>query len=452
MLLQEAKKTVKLSLPIILGELAQMSLHLIDSAMVGAVGYKQLAAAALVFSVINIPFVFGIGVTISVSQMVSLAHGKQDKKLISHYFFNGFWLCGIFGVAIAFALIFGKGILYHLGQDPEVVALALPFMQLVSLSIIPMILFLALKHFADGLQKTRVAMVLSFLALPINIFLNWLLIFGNLGFPRLELVGSGWATLLTRIAIFLVLAAVIFVHPTFREFIKIRGEQWKMRLKTLGELLYIGIPAGLQMGIEISAFALSAILIGTIDAVSLAAHQIAITCAAMTFMVSIGLSQGSSIRVSNALGRGDWRAISAIGKSTLIISLLFGSVCAVSFILLQNQLPQVFNDDAAVVSLASLLLLFAAIFQISDSLQAIGAGLLRGIKDVKVPTILIAVAYWIVGLPAGYLLAFYFDFKAVGIWLGFIIGLTFSAAFLCARFLRMVKIKNAVENAETRTK
>lgn len=445
MLREEAKKTVKLSLPIIFGEVAQMSLHLIDSAMVGAVGYKQLAAAALVFSVINIPFVIGIGITISVSQMVSLAHGKQDKNLISHYFYNGFWLCAAFAVIISFSLIFGRNILFHLGQDAEVVEYALPFMQLLSLSLIPMLLFLALKHFADGLQQTRAAMILSFLALPINIFLNWLLIFGNWGFPRLELVGSGWATFITRLTIFLILGIVILMHPMFREYTKIRGEQWKLRVKTLRELLYIGIPSGLQMGLEVGAFAISAILIGMIDAVSLAAHQIAITCAAMTFMVSVGLSQGSSIRTSNALGRIDWRAISEIGKSTLLMSFLFGSFCAISFVLLRYQLPLLFNDDAAVVALAASLLFFAAIFQISDSLQAIAAGLLRGIKDVKIPTILIAVAYWVVGLPSGYLLAFHFKLNAVGIWLGFIIGLTFSAAFLTARFLRMAKLKS-VEN------
>jgi MATE family multidrug resistance protein len=193
------------------------------------------------------------------------------------------------------------------------------------------------------------------------------------------------------------------------------------------------------MGLEVAAFAVSAILIGTMGAVSLAAHQIAITCAAMTFMVSVGLSQGSSIRTSNALGRADWQAISAIGKSTLIISLLFGSFCAVGFIILRGWLPLAFNNETSVVALASTLMLYAAIFQISDSLQAIAAGLLRGIKDVQIPTILIAVAYWLIGIPSGYLLAFYFNLGAVGMWLGFIIGLTFSALFLTVRFLKMVK-------------
>lgn len=439
MLREQAGKTLKLSLPIIFGELAQMSLHLIDSAMIGAVGYKQLAAAALVISVINIPFVVGIGVTVSVSQMVSLAHGKSDEKLISHYFYNGFWLCAWFAVIISLALVFGTDVLFRLGQDAEVARLAQPFMRLLGVSLVPMILFLALKHFADGLQKTRAAMILSFVAVPLNVFFNWLLIYGNLGFPRLELIGAGWATLLTRTLIFLILGAIVLRHSAFREYTRIRGEQWKLRARTLKDLLYIGIPTGLQMGLEVGAFAVSAILIGTIDAVSLAAHQIAITLAAMTFMVSVGLSQGSSIRTSNALGRVDWQAISAIGKSTLIISLLFGSFCAASFIVLRHSLPLTFNDEAAVVALASTLLLYAAFFQISDSLQAIAAGLLRGIKDVKIPTILIAVAYWLVGIPSGYLLAFHFNLGAVGMWLGFIIGLTFSALFLTVRFLKMVE-------------
>jgi MATE family multidrug resistance protein len=381
--------------------------------------------------------------TISVSQMVSMAHGRHDGQLVSHYFFNGFILCAATAVIISLGLIFGKNILLHLDQDPEVARLALPFMQLMGLSIIPMLLFMTLKQFTDGLEYTRTAMLISLLGLPVNILLNWLLIFGNWGFPRLELTGAGWATLITRSMMFIALGLIIFRHSTFSEYISARHKQWKLRKKTIRELLYIGIPSSLQIGMEAGAFAVSGILIGTISAVAQASHQIALSCASFTFMVSMGLAQAGSIRVSNAFGRRDWPKISVIGKSTLIVALLYGIFCAVSFGVFRNQLPKLFNDNVDVLNMAGLLLIFAAIFQISDSTQAIGAGLLRGIKDVKYPTVMITIAYWVVGLPLGYLLAFGFDMGASGIWVGLITGLTLASLFLISRFLKMSK-KNGV--------
>jgi MATE family multidrug resistance protein len=433
----EASRTIRLAVPIIIGELAQMLLHIIDTAMVGAIDYKQLAAASLVINSINIPFVFGIGITISVSQMVSMAHGRRDAQLVSHYLFNGFCLCALTAVLISQGLVLGKNFLYHLGQDPEVVKLALPFLQLMAFSIIPMLLFMTLKQFADGLEYTRTAMILSLAGMPVNIFLNWLLIYGHWGFPRLELVGAGWATLITRSIIFIVLGIVILKHSTFRKYIAVSSRQWKLRSRTLADLLRIGIPSSLQIGMEAAAFAVSGIIIGTISAVAQAAHQIALSCASFTFMVSMGLAQAGSIRVSNAFGRRDWSKISLIGKSTLLTALGYGIFCAIGFIVLRNKLPAAFNNNADVLELAGLLLLFAAVFQISDSTQAIGAGLLRGIKDVKVPTLLIAIAYWVVGLPAGYALAFGLNMGAAGMWLGIIIGLTLASIFLIIRFLRM---------------
>jgi len=437
MMKQEAGKTIKLALPIIIGELAQMALHIIDTAMVGAINYKQLAAAALVINAMNIPFVLGIGMTISVSQMVSMAHGRKDSQQVSHYLFNGFVLCAFTAIVISLSLVLGRDLLHFLKQDPEVVTYAIPFMKLMGLSIIPMLLFMTLKQFTDGLEYTRTAMLLSLCSMPINIFLNWLLIYGNWGFPRLELLGAGYATLITRTLIFLVLALTILRHRTFRRYVMVSSRQWKLKVSTLRELLHIGVPSSLQVGMEAGAFAVSGILVGTISAVAQAAHQIALSCAAFTFMVSMGLAQAGSIRVSNAFGRHKWSEIKLIGKSTLLTALVYGIFCAVVFSLLRNQLPLFFNKDAAVLELASLLLLFAAVFQISDSTQAIGAGLLRGIKDVKTPTLLIAIAYWVVGLPAGYLLAFRFGMGASGMWLGFIIGLTLASLFLIARFLKI---------------
>ena len=437
MLIDQAKKTWQLAFPIILGEVAQMMLGIIDTAMVGAVNYKQLAAAALVMSVINIPYVFGIGITISVSQMVSMAHGRRDGKLVSHYLYNGFWLCTFSALAISLVIELSRNIVFHLGQDREVATLALPYLQIMGWSVIPMILFLALKQFTDGLEFTKTAMLLSLIALPMNAFLNWLFIYGNWGFPSMELMGAGWATLITRIFIFIVLGLIILNHKTFRRYIAVRSLVWKLRWKTFKELLHIGIPSSFQISMEAGAFAVSGILIGTLGAVPQAAHQIALSCASLTFMVSMGLSQAGSIRTSNSFGRNDKKLITAIGKSTLYMALIYGSFCAITFILLRNQLPLIFNSNAEVVPMASYLLLFAALFQISDSTQAVSAGLLRGIKDVKVPTVFIAIAYWVVGIPVGCLLAFYFKMGAAGIWTGFITGLTFSATFLTFRFRKM---------------
>lgn len=439
MILDETSKTVKLALPIILGELAQMALHLIDTAMVGAVDYKQLAAAALVFNVMNIPFVVGIGVTISVSQMVSMAHGQHNGHKVSHYFYNGFFLCVFTALVIASVLLAGKGIFRHLGQDEEVVALAIPFMNYIGISIIPMILFMTLKQFADGLEYTKTAMIISLAGLPLNAFLNWVLIYGNLGFPRLELMGAGWATLITRTIMFLSLGYVILNHRIFSRYVAVRKTQWHFKIKTLRELLHIGIPSSLQLGMESGAFAVSGIIIGTLGAVEQAAHQIALSCASFTFMASMGLSQAASIRISNAFGARNRPKIVQIGKSTIATALVYGSICAVFFVSFREILPTFFNDNARVVQLASYLLLFAAVFQISDSTQAVGAGILRGLKDVKIPTIFVAISYWVVGLPVGYFLTFHMDLGPSGIWIGLTTGLTLISFFLIGRFFSLSK-------------
>lgn len=450
--LYQTRKTLKLAYPVILGQLAQMILGVIDMAMVGAVGYKELAAAALVNSVVNIPFVLGVGITISVSQLVSMANGQRNGAMVSHYLFNGFILSGVTAILIALGLAFGRNILFHMGQDPEVAELAVPYLQLIGWSIVPMILFMALKQFTDGLEFTKTAMIISLTAIPINFFLNWLLIFGHFGFPRLELVGAGIGTLISRIAVFIALLIVVLRHKIFRKYIIIGKRQWFLQKKTWKDLLYIGIPSSLQVGMESGAFAVSAILIGTIGAREQAAHQIAISVVALTFMVSLGLSQAGSIRVSNTFGRKDLPLLRLIGKTTLITAGIYGSLCALLIFLFRNQIPLLFTDDLPVIEISISLLLLAGIFQISDSTQAISSGLLRGIKDVKIPTIYIAIAYWVVGLPVGSLLTFYYDMGARGMWIGFIVGLTISAILLGFRFRNISKSDKVLLNMQEKEK
>jgi MATE family multidrug resistance protein len=438
LLYTETSKTWKLSAPIILGELTQMALGMIDTAMVGAISYKQLAAAALVNSVMNIPFVLGLGITMSISQTVSMAHGRRDSQLASHYLFNGFVVCTLAAVLIAVDLNIGKGILFHLGQDAEVAVLAVPYLQMMAWSLIPMLMFVAIKQFTDGLELTRTAMVLSIVALPLNVFANWLLIYGNWGFPRLELVGAAYGTLIARLAIFLALAVIVFTHGHLCRYIAVRKKQWKLKGQTLREILDIGIPTSLQVGMESGAFAVSGIIIGRLGAVEQAAHQIALSCAAFTFMVPLGSSQGSSIRTSNAWGRRAWNTIEMIGKGSLYSGLIYGTACALFYICTKHLLPHAFTQDAPVIVIAASLVWYAALFQISDATQAIGVGLLRGVKDVRVPTMYVAIAYWVIGIPVGCLMAFYFKMGAAGMWVGFVSGLTFSSIFLNHRFFRII--------------
>ncbi len=435
----EAAKTWKLSAPIILGELTQMALGIIDSIMVGTISYRHLAAAALVNSVMNIPFVLGFGMTMSISQTVSMANGRRDSQRVSHYLYNGFWVCTVAAVLIAVFLNVAKDIVFHLGQDEIVARLGVPYLQIMGWSIIPMMMFIGIKQFTDGLERTRTAMVLSLAALPVNIFLNWLLVYGNWGFPRLELTGAGYGTLITRVLILLAFIGVILVHPLFSKYIAIRKNQWHLNRATIKELLHIGIPSSLQAAMESGAFAVSGIIIGTLGAIQLAAHQIALSCASFAFMVSWGLAQGGSIRVSNAMGRNNWKDISIIGKSTFFSGVLYGVLGVIFFISLRNILPRAFNNDATVVTIAAVLMLYAAVFQVSDATQAIGVGLLRGIKDVKIPTAYIAVAYWVVGIPVGCLMAFTFNMGAAGMWIGFVSGLTFSSLSLNRRFFKIIR-------------
>ena len=423
-------------MPIIISNLAQIGLGLLDSAMIGAVDYRQLAASSLAFNAIMIPQVLAIGIAIAISPLTAIANGKDDTLKASSVLYNGFMLTLAVAIIISLSLVLSSGLLNHLGQDAAVVFYAIPFYKLMAYSMIPLLIFSAVKQFCDGLELTKTAMILSLGSLPLNAFLNWILIYGKFGAPRLELTGAGWGTLITRIIIAIVLIIVIFRHPTFKKYILIRKKAWKLNRELWKELLQVGIPTSVQYGTEVAAFAISAIMIGWMGATSQAAHQIAINLATATFMASLGLSMGGSIRIANAFGRGDNKLVAKIGKSTFGGGLAYGVVCGILFIVFRNYLPVFFTQNQEVIALTSSLLIIASIFQISDATQAIGVGLLRGIKDVKVPTLFVGLAYWVIGIPAGYLLAFPFKMGAAGIWIGFVAGLTTSSVLLNFRFAK----------------
>lgn len=438
-MLKEFSKTLKISIPLIISNVSQIGLGLIDSAMIGAIDYKQLAASSLALNVIAIPHVLGVGMTIAISPLVAIANGRKEIYKASHVLYNGVILAALTAVFIAVTLVATSNILFHLGQDLEVAAYAKPFYQLLAWSLVPMLIFSAVKQFCDALEFTSTAMILSLLSLPLNAFLNWVFIYGNLGFPRMELTGTGIGTLITRILIAAILIIIVSRHKLFIPYINIRKQAWKVSRKTWKELLHIGIPSSVQYGLEVGAFSVSGIMIGWLGATTQAAHQIALNIASTTFMAALGLSLGGSIRVANAYGRNDQRQMRTIGISTLMGGLVYGITCALLFVIFQHRLPGVFTNNNEVIVIASSLLVMAAIFQISDATQAIGVGLLRGIKDAKVPTAFVAIAYWVIGLPAGYMLAFKLNMGPSGIWIGFISGLTVSSILLNSRFLSKTK-------------
>lgn len=408
--------------------------------MIGAVDYKQLAAASLVLNVISIPQILGMGMAIAVSPMTAIANGQKDTFKASKILFNGFVLTSSVAVFIALTLFINSGLLRHLGQDAEVASFAIPFFKLISLSLIPMLMFASVKQFCDGLEYTKTAMTLTLISLPLNACLNWIFIYGRFGFPRMELTGAGLGTLMTRILIATTLIIIVLRHRLFAQYISIRNTAWKIDRKTWKDLLHIGVPTSLQYGLEVAAFAVSGVMIGWLGAVAQAAHQIALNLATFTFMAAAGLALAGSIRVANAYGRNEKAVMRDIGVSTIIGGLVFGAFCGLLFIFFRDLLPLIFTKNAAVASLASALLVFAALFQVSDATQSIGVGLLRGIKDVKMPTVFVAIAYWLIGIPVGYVLSFKLQMGAAGIWLGFVTGLTASSVLLNTRFLKKSKV------------
>lgn len=439
-MIKEFSKTFKIALPLIISNVSQVGLGLVDSAMIGAVDYRQLAASALVLNIIAIPQVLGMGMAIAVSPLTAIANGQKDTFKASQVLFNGFFLTSIAAIFIALTLVSTNRFLSNLGQDKDVVIYAVPFFKLIAWSLIPMLIFAAVKQFCDGLEFTKIGMMLSLISLPLNAFLNWIFIYGRFGFARMELAGAGLGTLITRIIILITLILIVFRHKLFKQYIALRKTAWKVDTKTCRELLHIGIPTSVQYGLEVAAFSVSGIMIGWLGAAPQAAHQIALNLATTTFMAAAGLALAGSIRVSNAYGRGEKMLLRSIGLSTMSGGLIYGLACAVLFIIFKNALPLLFTDNTEVATVSSSLLVFAALFQVSDATQSIGVGLLRGIKDVKIPTAFVAIAYWCIGIPAGFFLSFTLKMGAAGMWLGFVTGLTASSILLNSRFLKKSKV------------
>ena len=425
-----------------LGMLGHTFVAFADNVMVGQLGTAELAAVSLGNSFIFIAMSLGIGFTTAITPLVAEADSSNNISSGKKAFKHGLLLSSILSVILFLIILLSKPLLNIMDQPKEVVELAIPYLDIVALSLIPLIVFQALKQFSDGLSNTKYPMYATILANVINIILNYLLIFGSFGFPKLGIVGAAIGTLISRIIMVYFLWMIFKSRSKFKAYIT--NLNFKKIEKTISiKLFNLGFPSALQMFFEVGIFTAAIWLSGVLGKNPQAANQIALNLSSMTFMVGIGLSVAAMVRIGNQKGLNDFITLRRIAFSIFFLTLLIEIIFATFFLVFREWLPTLyldqydltnFKDNSEVILLASKLLLVAAFFQIFDGLQVVILGALRGLQDVKIPALITFISYWIVGFPICYYLGLYTNLKSVGIWIGLFTGLFVASILLYIRF------------------
>ncbi|WP_460940492.1 MATE family efflux transporter [Spirosoma humi] len=434
--------TLRLSIPIIIAQLGVVLMGVTDNLFVGRLlGALPLGAAGLATSLSFLMSSIGVGGLSVVAALVSKANNQAGGPAAVNCLFRA----GLRVALLLSILVGGLSVLlaYNFsvfGQTPEVTRLARDFMLILSVSLLPLLVFVAARQLCDGLRYPRVAMAITLSALGVNALFNYLFIKGVGPFPALGLMGSATATLLSRV--FMAGAMLVYVYrtPNFRAYLKKEFNS----LPTTTEawtILRLGIPGGLTFFFEVATFSLAVVIVGWLGEAQLAAHQIAINMASVTYMMATGISSAAAIRVSAAVGRssrdGIWRA----GVAAFLLSVSFMSVTALVFLTANDWLVTLYiRDNPQVMAIAASLVIMAGFFQLSDGIQVVALGGLRGLSDVNVPTLITLFSYWVVALPLSYVLAFPFGMDAVGVWIGLLAGLSIAAVLLTWRFFRRAKL------------
>ncbi|MEO8773321.1 MAG: MATE family efflux transporter [Gelidibacter sp.] len=444
---KEFKYNLNLAAPVMLGMLGHTFVSLVDNIMVGQLGATELAAVSLGNSFVFVAMSLGIGFSMAITPLVAEADSEKNfakgKSALKH----GLFLCTALGIVLFLLLLMAKPLMNIMNQPEEVVALAIPYLDLVAFSLIPLIVFQAFKQFSDGLSLTKYPMYATIVSNVINVALNYLLIFGKFGFPELGIVGAAIGTLISRVVMVFFLWWLLRAREKSKAFvtdIKI----FVLESPMLKKVINIGLPSAMQMFFEVAIFTSAVWLSGTLGQNPQAANQIALNLASMTFMVASGLSVAAMIRVGNQKGLRNFTELRRIAISIFLLGVIIAVISAVAFLLLHKVLPTIYLDlddpinaidTREVVTIASTLLVLAAIFQISDSLQVVALGALRGLQDVKIPTVLTFISYWAIGFPISYYFGKEDALGSTGIWLGLIAGLTSAAILLFIRFNYLTK-------------
>lgn len=427
------RKNLQLAIPVVIGQLGHITVGLADSIMIGKLGTDPLAAVSFANSVFIVPMVFGMGMTFGMTTPIANADGRGNMKRVSSFFRHGLALHSATAVALVAILALFVPLLPFMGQEQAVVELAGPYLLLLASSLLPLMAFFTFKQFAEGLSFTRFAMLASIVLNLFNVFLNWLLIYGNWGFPAWGLNGAGVATLISRVLMAIAMGWYVFYHRDFSAALaSFPGKAWE-RTKFL-RLWRIGAPTGLQYIFEVSAFAVAAVMMGWISAEALAAHQIAISLASVSYMAASGIGAAATVRVGNQLGRRDPESLRMAAHTCFILTLLLMAFAGLVFFSGRFLLPEFYSDDPVVLDLAAQLLIVAVVFQLFDGMQATTLGALRGMAETQIPTLITFLSYWVIGLGTAYTMSFVLDLGALGIWYGLASGLFAASVLLFWRF------------------
>jgi len=444
---REFKYNLRLAFPVIVGLLGHTFVQLVDNIMVGQLGTAELAAVSLGNSFFFVAMSLGIGFSTAITPLVAETDGAKDIQAGRNVFIHGLLLCTFIGVFLSLAVLICKPLLYQMGQPEEVVVLAFPYLKWVAISLIPLITFQGFKQFSEGLSHTRPAMYATLMGNLINVILNYVLIFGFWIFPKMGVEGAALGTLISRCSMLLFMALYVRYNKRFTEFaqgIVLKKSDWNLFKK----IIRLGLPSALQMFFEVIFFTAAIWLSGFLGKNPQAANQIALNLSSMTFMFAMGLGVTAMIRVGNQKGKGDFIAMKRIAYSIFLLIFLFDVLFCLFFLLMNTYLPWIYLDGTnplqisdvnEVVRIASSLLIISAFFQISDGLQAVVLGALRGLQDVNIPAWITFFSYGIFGLPISYYLGLHTTMGATGIWIGLLSGLTASAILLYLRFNYMTK-------------
>ena len=440
---KEFRYNWKLSAPVIMGMLGHTFVGLVDNIMVGQLGSAELAAVSLGNSFFFVAMSLGIGFSTAITPLVAEADSENNFKKGKSAFKHGLFLCIVLSLLLFGMILLAKPLMYLMEQPEEVVLLTMPYLDIIAISLIPLIIFQGFKQFSDGLSLTKHAMYATIVGNLINVGLNYVLIFGKLGFPKMGIVGAGVGTLVSRLAMIAIIWTLLKNDKKASAFVT-HIRLFILDSTMMKKIINLGLPSAMQMFFEVAIFTSAIWLSGLLGKNAQAANQIALNLSSMTFMIAMGLSVTAMIRVGNQKGLRNYVELQRIAKSIFLMGIMFASVFALLFLIFHDIFPALYldlddvnnySDNQEVVSIASKLLLVAALFQISDSAQVIFLGALRGLQDVKIPTLLTFIAYWMIGFPTSYFLGKETAYGSTGIWIGLLVGLASASIFLYLRFI-----------------